>query len=186
MTVTVADRWLVTAEDLALPGAPEKFVELVEGELIEMTPAGRDHNWVALNFMILFREFVRTRPGLASGTCNEGFLIEREPDTILSPDACLFRKRPKSKGAWLEFAPEVVLEVLSPSNTPAEMAYKRGKLFSHGTEQFWIADLETKSLHIHHSDGRSLIATAEVVVDGEGIVEGMQIRLEELFELPQE
>ena len=84
----------------------------------------------------------------------------------------------------MEFAPEIVVEVLSPSNSQAEMAFKRWKYFDAGTEQFWIADPETKALEIHFSRGRLLTAQEPDVVQGEGIAQGMDIRLEEIFSLP--
>jgi Uma2 family endonuclease len=84
----------------------------------------------------------------------------------------------------MEFAPEVVVEVLSPSNSPVEMAFKRRKYFAAGTEQFWIADPESKTLEIHFKDGRLLTAQEPDIVMGEGIVQGMEVRLEEIFRKP--
>ena len=112
---------LMTAENLAAPGVPEKFVELVEGELVTMTPAGHRHNRVGLNLAFLFRQFCMDRPQLDYCGDNNGFFIKRNPDTVLSPDAALYRARPETGTTWLEFAPEIVVEVLSPSNSKMEM-----------------------------------------------------------------
>ncbi|MBI2434987.1 MAG: Uma2 family endonuclease [Candidatus Hydrogenedentes bacterium] len=171
----------MTAEDLADPDVPEKLVELVEGELVTMAPAGTFHNTVAMNILFLFRQFCREHPEFSYGGDNDGFIIQRNPDTVLSPDASLFRRRSLSGAPWLEFAPEIAVEVLSPSNSRTEMAFKRHRYFDAGTEQFWLVDPEKRQIEFHERDGRVLVATGEEVIEGTGIASGMHISLTELF-----
>lgn len=183
MAVIVREDQRLTSEDLASSaGIPEKFVELVEGELIVMTPAGRFHNVVASNIEHMFREFCQERAELTFGGDNEGFLVKRNYDTVFSPDACLFRRRPDLHTTWLEFAPEIAVEVLSPSNSPAEMVYKRKTYFDAGTEQFWLVDPEKGQIEIHYRGGHVVTITGDEVIEGEGIAAGMQISLPEIFE----
>ncbi len=168
-------------EDLELIGAPEKFVELIEGELIQMTPAGHKHNQFAYNVVKMFDRFSAGIEGLAYGFDNDGFLIQRNPDTLLSPDASLFRARPDSGTTWLEFAPEIAVEVLSPSNNATEMVLKRERYFTAGSEQFWLIDPETREIEIYHKDGRLIRGKGDAVIAGEGIAEGLEINLAEIF-----
>lgn len=168
-------------EDLEMIGAPEKCIELIEGELIHMTPAGWWHNRIASNIELLFRQFCASRPELDYGGDNDGFLIRRNPDTLLSPDASLFRKRPIKGQLWLEFAPEIAVEVLSPSNNPTEMVLKRERYFDAGMEQFWLTDPETREIEIYHKDGRLIRGKGDAVIAGEGIAEGLEINLAEIF-----
>nr|AUN36988.1 hypothetical protein [uncultured bacterium] len=180
-TQALQRRCRMTAEDLAHPGVPEKFVELVEGELIVMTPAGYRHNRVAYRLQNLFERFCKERPGLCFGSDNEGFLVKRNPDSVLSPDACLFRERPASGTTWMEFSPEIAAEVPSPSNSMAEMAFKRQRFFNAGTEQFWLAEVETSTLHIYFADGRVVSLQGEGKIEGEGILSGLKYTLAEVF-----
>lgn len=182
MAVASRQSTLITAAQLAEPGMPEKFVELIEGELILMTPAGKWHNRVAMNLAFAFRQFCAARPDLDFGGDNEGFLIHRDPDTVLSPDACLFRARPDTGSTWMEFAPELVVEVLSPANSQAEMAFKRQRFFDAGTEQFWLIDRETQTLHLYHRDGRIETYPHDAIFQGEGIADGLQLSLADLFQ----
>lgn len=172
------------AADLLLPGMAGKRAEIIEGELIVMSPAEHYHNRIATEFLFLFREFCRTRPDLDYGNDNEGFLIRRDPDTLLSPDACLLRRRPAGAGPWMEFAPEIAVEVLSPSNSRAEMIHKIGEYLGAGGEQVWVADPETRTLDIYIRGGRRLTAQGDETIAGEGIAEGMQIRLAEILRKP--
>lgn len=181
MAVATKQSTLMTAAQLAAPGMPEKFVELIEGELILMTPAGKWHNRVAMNLAFAFRQFCTEHPGLDFGGDNEGFLIHRNPDTVLSPDACLFRARPDTGATWMEFAPELVAEVLSPTNSQAEMAFKRQRFFDAGTEQFWLIDREAQTLQLYHRDGRIETYPHDATLHGEGIAAGLQLPLADLF-----
>jgi len=183
---TVTQRRRLTAEDLAGPGVPEKFVELVEGELIEMTPGGWRHGKVAYAVARIFDRFSESRDDLDFAGDGVGFLIGRDPDSVLSPDAALFRRRSEATAPWYDFAPEIVVEVLSPSNSPMEVAFKRNRFFEAGTEQFWTVDLERKRLEIHHSDGRLVLAEGGDVVEGEGIAEGLRVDLKEIFRALEE
>ena len=181
MAVEFAKRQLLRVEELDSAKLPEKFVEVIEGEAVVMTPAGRRHNIVALNLVWLFRGFCEHHPELAYGADNEGFLIRRNPDTLLSPDACLFRRRPELEKTWLEFAPDIAVEVLSPSNSPAELVYKRNAYFAAGTEQFWVVDPEKQQLTLHFADGRTVTASGDASIPCEGIVSGLHISLAEVF-----
>lgn len=181
MTVAIEQSQPVRVEDWEAAGLPEKGVEVIEGELVTMTPAGTYHNRVALNLIFMFRQLCETRPDLEYGGDNEGFLLRRNPDTLLSPDASLFRTRPAPATQWLEFAPEIVAEVLAPSNSAAEMIYKRHQYVAAGTEQFWLIDPEKRTLAINFRDGRILHAEGRSTVECEGIAAGLRIELNELF-----
>lgn len=181
MAVKLQSDRFVRAEDLERPGAPEKFVEIIVGELIEMSPAGYEHNTAAHRIQRLFEDFCEGREGLKYGLDNDGFLLKRDPDSLLSPDASLFRVRPRASKLWLEFAPEVAVEVISPSNTQSEIALKRNLFFEAGTEQFWAVDPGKKHITIYHRDGRVLLAQGSELVKCEGILEGLNFNLEDVF-----
>jgi Uma2 family endonuclease len=180
MVQLASARWF-RADDLLRPGSPEKFVEVIEGEFVQMSPAGRRHNKIAARLLLLFAAFCDRREDLDFGGDNDGFLVERDPDTLLSPDATLFSVRPEAGDGWLDFAPELAVEVLSPSNSALEMAYKKGKYFGAGTQQFWIVDPADRSLEIVFPDGRRLRWEGNATVAGEGIAQGLRVDLAELF-----
>lgn len=169
------------AEDLLAPGMPEKFVEIIEGELVAMTPAGWRHAEVAAEFHALFRKFIKRRKELAYGISEVGFLLRKDPDTLLCPDASLFRRRPQLQGPWLEFAPEIAVEVLSPFNSKTEIVYKTREYLKAGSEQVWIVDPDKRSIDLFFGDGRRITAQGDETLHGEGMAEGMEIPLAKLF-----
>ncbi|MCC6143576.1 MAG: Uma2 family endonuclease [Candidatus Hydrogenedentes bacterium] len=172
---------LLQAQDLNAPGMPEKHIELVEGELIEMTPAGKWHNRIGFNLQSIFREFCLRHAELDFGGGEDGFLVHRNPDTVLCPDACLFRTREEGDSTWMPFTTELVCEVLSPSNSATEMALKRQRYFDGGCEQFWLVYPDERRIAIYHRDGRIFSLSGDDAGHGEGIAEGMVIDLGEVF-----
>jgi Uma2 family endonuclease len=177
MTVVVQSYGAFRAEDLLAPGMPEKFVEIIEGELVTTTPANPHHNRICYRIECLFDNFRRGKAGLDFGGSNDGFLLKKNPDTLLSPDASLHRKRPESEGTWLEFAPEIAVEVLSPGNTPSEIAYKTRTYLAAGSEQVWLVNPEKGSFEFIFRDGRRVRAEGDEVIHCEGIAEGLEIDL---------
>ena len=172
---------LIRAEDLAASDMPEKFVELIDGKLIYMTPARKRHGRVASNIELMFRTLCASHPELDFGGSNDGFVVGRNPDTVLSPDASLYRARPDADTTWLEFAPEIVVEVMSPSNTRPAILSKRDRYFGAGTEQFWLVNVERCEVEIFHRDGRIVTAAEGARIAGEGVAAGMTIDLIEVF-----
>jgi len=183
MSIVAETRAPFRVEDLSNPGMPEKFVEVIEGELVVMPPAFWEHNDVAAHILGLFMQYCESHPHVQFASDNNGFLLERDPDVLLCPDVSLFRMRPRAKGRWMKFSPELAVEVLSSSNNASEMAYKRRKYFEHGSEQVWIADPEDKSIEFYFRDGRCLIVQGDEIVKGEGIAEGMEINLQKIFKV---
>lgn len=171
------------AEDLLRPGAPEKFVEIVYGELIVSEPAGKYHNRIAYKFIILLSNHCRDNKDLDYGGDNDGFLLRRDPDVLYSPDAALFYKRPDSSAdyPWQEFCPELLIEVVSPSNTLKNMVRKRHDYFEAGAEQVWLVYPDRKTIEVHFSDGKQVVVGEKDMLTGEGIAEGLTINVAELF-----
>jgi Uma2 family endonuclease len=183
MPITLSPPRLVTADEFIANEEWEKFTDLIEGEIVPMSPAGKKHNRVASRFESLFRLYCEgSERRLDYGGDGDGFLIQRDPDTLLSPDASLYRYRDNTlDGTWMAFAPEIVVEVLSPSNSKAGIALKKRKYFAAGAEQVWIADVEKATLEIHFRDGRRLTATDGAEVECEGVAEGLVVKLSEIF-----
>lgn len=181
MPLAITTHGKFRVENLDDPGIPEKGVEILEGDLIVMTPAQKHHNRIAHRLECLFEDHCSRHPDLDYGGDNEGFWVDKDPDTLLSPDACLFKTRAEPEGAWMEFSPEIPVEILSPGNSAAEIAFKVRKYLGCDSEQVWIVDPESESIEFYFKDGRKTIATGDEVVPCEGIAEGLSISLKELL-----
>lgn len=170
-----------TLEDVIQDPRPKARVELWEGEWIELSPQNYKHSEIVAEFFAQLRDFARSRPGLKALPDNATFVVSRAPDVALIPDGSLFRIRPDSTPPWLRFAPEVAVEVFSPSNTRAEMSYRRSQFFRHGTEQFWLINPAFRMIEVHFPDGRITEVRGGQVM-GEGILSGFLLDVTAFFD----
>jgi len=110
---------LMTAEELLQTNIPNKCTELVRGVLIVREPPGGRHGAVAAE---LCREIGNHVHAHQFGTvyAETGFTLARNPDTVRGPEIAFVRKDRAENPApvgFPEFAPDLVVEVLSPSWT---------------------------------------------------------------------
>ncbi len=172
----------ITAEELFQMGPDAPFV-LIEGELVEeMSPQGRLHGKVLLKLGSLLDTEV-VDPGMGELLVGDvGFVLARNPDTVLAPDLAFVRaERLANAGdAYLDFAPDLEIEVVSPSNTPAEIARKTKLYLLHGSSEVWVVRPRQRDVVVHRAD-----ATETVVRDGETLSSllfpGKAINLSRIF-----
>lgn len=177
-------RRLWKVEDLDVPEFAEGLYEIWEGELIEEARPSNRHNNNAIQVVIQFMAFCEGHNDLYLSGDNDGFIPARDPDMMLSPDAALYRIRPElPNAAHHAYAPEIAVEVVSPSNSVGDRMAKRLLHFKYGTEQVWEIFPESKTLEIYFREGRSLVVRSGVV-KGEGIAEGLAFDLEKVFAGP--
>jgi Uma2 family endonuclease len=127
---------------------------LIEGELVEvMSPQGRLHGKVLLKLSsMLDTEIVE--PGAGELLVGDvGFVLTRNPDTVLAPDLAFVRaERLTDAGdAYLDFAPDLAIEVVSPSNTLAEIARKTELYLLYGSSEVWVVRPRQRDIIVHRA-----------------------------------
>ena len=135
-------RKITVAEFEAMADDPGHRYELVDGELIDMDGAPR-HGIVATEFAWLLRGYVKAADlplyvGNATGFRINAYTL-RFPDVHVTAWERM-AAYDEAEGAFPHFAPDVAIEVVSPSNTPAALARKTAEYFANGTRAVWIAD----------------------------------------------
>ncbi len=116
---------LLTAEDLYdLPA--DVRCELVDGVLIELSPPGNVHARVAMKAGLVFARAEGMGLGFVLG--EGGYIVRRAPDTVRAPDAAFFvagrADLADLPAGFSEVVPDVVVEVVSPWDTRAEIQAK--------------------------------------------------------------
>jgi Uma2 family endonuclease len=118
--------------------------ELVNGELVHMSPTGFLPNYAASEIFVSLRDYARrTQSGYAIAD-NAGFIVNLPHRQSFSPDAAFYTGRPTGM-RFLEGAPIFAVEVRSEGDYgPAAeqaMANKRADYFAAGTQVVWDVDL---------------------------------------------
>jgi len=157
--------------------------ELVDGTLVEK-PLGYEDSEIAVTIIILLGSFVRRHKlGIVTGPDGSIRLfpgLVRIPDVAFASWDCFpGRKRPRTPIPHL--APDLVVEVLSKSNTKGEMNRKLREYFEAGVRLVWMVDPKKKTVRAHAAADRSVLLTEHQLLDGGAVLPGFVLPLAELF-----
>jgi Uma2 family endonuclease len=176
---------LVSAEQLLrLPHDGFRY-ELVAGELRKMTPAGWRHGAVVSRLDELLGRHVRGRRlGLVLGG-DTGFLLARDPDTVLAPDIAFIRKdrvpAQAPKEAFWPGAPDLAVEVLSPGDTVNEVDEKAKAWLEAGTVMVWVVNPAWRTVTVYRSPTDIKTLTENDDLDGQDVVPDFRCHISDLF-----
>lgn len=171
---------VLTAEDVERLSLPGKQVELVRGHLIVHQPPGTVHGAIAANLVYHLSDFVRRRElGLVFAQ-DTGFKIAANPDTVRGPDvAFVARARLDQIPArgYAALAPDLVAEVVSPSDGPGELLAKVADWLAAGTRLAWVIDPERREARVYRPDGSLSVVADTGALDGEDVLPGFRCAL---------
>jgi Uma2 family endonuclease len=153
---STTSKLMTFAEFEQLPDTPQGFpYELRHGELVKMAPPKFEHTEVQWRL----RDLLQNAAGeLGVTTIEYGFqpLPEYEfriADVVFLSNA---RRKATNPKGYFQGAPEIVIEVLSPSNTATEMLDKERLCLENGCKEFWIIDPDLRLLKISTPDGHAM------------------------------
>ena len=180
---------LVSADDLpALSSrlATEgKRTELVRGDLVVMAPAGGRHGHIANTIAYLLTESTRAGQGGMVFAAETGFLLRRDPDTVRAPDAAFIAAGRLAEGepppGFLELAPDLAVEVVSPSDSPAAVGGKVQDWLEAGTRLVWVVYPESRSVTVHRQTGQPEELSEADVLSGFPALPEFAVAVRDLF-----
>lgn len=177
---------LITADELFLmPEDETQWCELIEGEIVHMSPPGGMHGVVGGALLGLLNAHVRKHRLGVIVAAETGFVVSRNPDTVLAPDGAFIRRdRIKAAGvpkAYFSEAPALVWEVVSPRDTVSEVAAKMRRWLQAGVELAWVVDPIGRTLTVYRAIDDIRVLTEKDVLSGESVVPGFECKVSELF-----
>lgn len=159
--------------------------ELIAGELRVMSPAGWQQGAIAGNFHSILGSFIRQKNlGKVFGA-ETGFQLQADPDTVRAPDfAFIANKRiPKKlpKTSYWPGAPDLAVEILSPSDRTGEVDEKINEWLSAGAQTVWAVDPKLQIVIIHQAGKPAQIRSVDEVLEGDPVVPGFSCPVGEIF-----
>lgn len=165
---------------------PEWRYDLVRGELRSMPPMpGAEHGTITYDFAFEIGAFVKQYQLGRCFAAETRFILERNPDTSLAPDFAfvaasrLPKKMPRKS---LELAPDLVLEVRSPSDRKKEVDRKAKQWLNAGVRIVWELDPTTRRLTVYRNGSVPRVLGEDDAVDGEDVLPGFTLLLRRLFQ----
>jgi Uma2 family endonuclease len=178
---TTAQKTWTDEELMALPG--DGKYELVDGELLRMSPAGGRHGEIVLRLAARLLGFVAERK---LGHVFDGQTGFRFPDTNLrSPDVSFVATDRLPDGVpagFLHVAPDLAVEVLSPSDRAADLAHKVAEYLAVGVRLLWVIDPEKETAVVYRTGSTPRTVRQDGVLDGEDVLPGFCCALSGLLD----
>lgn len=174
---------IITAQQLFEMPEHEHF-ELVQGELVPMSPPGFDHGCIVLDIAAALREFAYSRK-LGLVAVEAGFCVSHDPDTVRSPDVAFVRaERIPSGGvrAFFQGVPDLAVEVISPSDRASEVISKAQEWLQSGCIAVWVIDPETKTVSVYSNRPQTLFLSAKDTLTCEELLPGFRLLLAHVFD----
>ena len=186
----VMERQVISAEGffdiVDSPGYEDRSIELVEGEIVEMSKPSGLHGQITMRLGAKLFYFAEEN-GLGIVTAAEtGFILERNPDggdTVRGLDIGFIRgaNAPAVLPDHLvDVAPDLAVEVISPSNKVADMHRKIRQLLAAGTKLVWIVYPETRTVEVHTHSG-AITLEGDDMLSGSDVLPGFEIPVREIF-----
>lgn len=175
---------MLTADDLARLPEDDHLYELVEGRLVQMPPPKPRHGRIAGAIYRLVSNFVVQHHLGTTYAAETGFLIQRNPDTVLAPDVAFVRAAQLvgvNEEEYFPFAPDLAVEVASPGQTPKAMAQKARQWLTNGARLVWIVYPESQEVEIWRSGTATQTLSAADTLDGADVLPGFTCQASEFF-----
>lgn len=158
--------------------------ELDEGDLVVMPPPKPRHGTVLLTLGNLLKEFLRKTPA-GSVTTQIGFLLKQEPATVRAPDVAFLRGTRAQlalSNEYIEGAPDLAVEIVSPSDSASQMMRKVNQYLRSGGHTVWVVYPESRQAHVFEAAGTSRVLGEDQTLDAPNLLPGFSVPVKNLFE----
>lgn len=183
-TATLTKPTLHTAEDLERLSDQGDHYELVQGEFRTMAPPGGPHGGTTFRLTALVGMVVIDKDLGQAFAAETGFLVARNPDTVLAPDFAFVAKErlpnplPKS---YVPVIPDIVLETRSPNDTRQEVADKVALWLELGVRLVWELNPQTRILTVYQNNQVPRFLGETDILDGGDVLPGLSVPISRLF-----
>jgi len=180
---SMSTKALLTAEDLArMPDDDTVRIELDEGELITMPPAGEEHGFCGATILAFVSEHVRKyRLGRVYNS-DTGFRLTAT--IVRAPDVAFVRKERVAEirqGVFANGAPDLAIEVFFSSDNVRQLMRKVKQYFAAGSHTVWIVYPERKEVNVLEASGTDRLLREGDALTAPELLPGFSVPVAELF-----
>ena len=163
----------------------DERVELIDGVIVPMTPASNEPSRVTMSVgAILWNHARRHQLGTVL-SAEAGFVLFPDRETVLAPDVAFVRagRGPQGEARWhfARLAPDLAVEVLSPSDRASDMQAKVAMYQEAGVPLVWVVDPRAETVTVLALGQVPLLLTATDMLDGGDVLPEFRVEVAELF-----
>lgn len=182
-TPELAIKPLVTAEDLLALSSKGRF-ELINGEVIEMSPPGYEHGAISnLLAYVITRHVVTHKLGQVFAA-ETGFRLARNPDTVRAADVAFIAKErlpSKPPKGYSDITPDLVAEVVSPGDDPDDVQAKVKVWLDASVKVVLVVYPGPQQIAVYHSLRAVIVLTADDMLELADVLPGFTCPVSEIF-----
>ncbi|HXV99941.1 MAG TPA: Uma2 family endonuclease [Anaerolineae bacterium] len=182
---TLTETKLTTGEELAAMGNLGRC-ELIEGRIVSMAPTGDEHGGIEIKIGGKLDVFATTHKLGKVRVGEVGVYTHRNPDTVRGADALFIsneRYAQKKSPSFLDVAPELVVEILSPNDSWSDVTQKLREYLAIGVQLVWVVDPRARIIYAYRSMTEVREFTENDDLPGDEILPGFLVKVAELFEI---
>ncbi len=184
-TTTATQTGLLSAGDLLRLYSEGVRGELIRGVLCETMPTGHRHGKIVMNLGGALWTFAKPRRLGTLVASDSGVWLERDPDTVREPDIAFTSAEKIPLDAeitgYAEVAPDLVVEVVSPSDSRREVHDKAQMWLRHGVRLVWVVYPNTRTVDVYQTDGTATLSE-EDSLSGLDVLPGFACPVKAIFE----
>lgn len=183
-TISVEKKIWTDEEFMALPKDGHRY-ELVNEELVDMGNSGMEHGYLACILVAVLTMFVQQNK--LGAVCDSSTAFTLKTGNKRSPDVS-FIARERLKGlkrpprGFFQGSPDLVVKILSPSNTVEEIHEKIVEYFNNDTRLIWVIHPDEKYVLVYHSPEPDRLLRPQDQLEGEDVVSKFSMPVADLFE----
>lgn len=185
MAVDSTSATLLTADDLlAMPDDGYRY-ELDKGKLVRLPMASHQSSRIAIRIASRIGPFVEAGAlGNVAGA-DGAFTVARDPYTVRIPDlSFVSTKRLPPEDAWeqfLELAPDLAIEVVSPSDSANEVHEKVLEYLDAGVRLVWVVHPIQRTVTVYTGDRVAHVLDENDTLDGGDVLPGFSLAIADIF-----
>ncbi len=161
----MATKTLLTWEQFEQLPDDAMHYELLDGELITLPPPKSGHSTIAHTIRDALSPYVIER-GLGRVYVEAGYRLSTDPGTWVQPDVSFLRAERLSstrQDQYFEGAPDLAVEVISPSESAHDVNRKTRKMLAAGARAVWVVYPETREAHISRNGSAQALTERDTI-----------------------
>ena len=124
----------------------EPLYEILDGKVLAMSPAAPRHNRIAGNIFLIFGNYLKKKKCVPFG---DGTAVYLDEQNRFIPDFMVVCDRSKIQSKWVYGAPDLLVEILSPSTARNDRMRKKDVYAASGVPEYWIVSPKEQSIEVY-------------------------------------